>query len=102
MKKKRRKLRVKEWIDCGEIHPDAKDSDAILADAADAMDHACTHEIIGQPLFKATDGRHYVVEIMAQILPADPQYVRERLAEMQAEREAERAAEPPTRKGEGT
>ena len=83
MAKKRKIIKVKKWIDLGELDGRCKNSEQILCDAAELMDRSCASEIVGSPLFLGRDGKHYVVEVNAQIFEADEDYVKQRLEEIQ-------------------
>ena len=75
------KLTVKKWIAVGELDEKEIDQDSILDTAGRLLDRAYSHEILGEVLFEATNGKHYVVTIEACIEEANPEYVKETLSE---------------------
>lgn len=72
-----KKLRVKKWIYSGELNPRVKDKDGILEQCGNLLDSACSHEILGEVLFQATDNKYYVVTVEAVIGRANPEYVKD-------------------------
>ena len=69
MAKKKAKLEVKKWHLKGEFSGMEMDSEAILDVAGNALDGACSHDILGQNVFQATNGRYYQVQVNAHIIP---------------------------------
>lgn len=53
----------------------------LLADAGAKLDHACSHEICGTPLFKGTNGKWYVGSVEFVVNPVNPEYLVEELAD---------------------
>lgn len=78
---KRKLLKVKEWISLGELSEPCKTNRDILDQAADLLDGACSHDILGQVLFKATNGKYYTVTVEALIGEAEKGFVKDALAE---------------------
>jgi hypothetical protein len=77
---KQRQLRVKKWITNGEVNPKAKTQDEILESCGNLLDASCSHDILGEVMFKATNGKHYVVTVEAVIAEANPEYVKDCIA----------------------
>ena len=63
----RKPLKVRKWIDRGELRDGCRTSQDILEDAGELLDHACAHDIVGGAKFIATDGKRYVVHVEAVI-----------------------------------
>ena len=63
----RKLLKVRRWIDRGELREGCRTSQDILEDAGELLDHACAYEIIGGAKFIGTDGKRYVVHVEAVI-----------------------------------
>lgn len=78
-------LVVEEWVSEGHLGEDPPLTQAdILYVCGRLLDKCSSTEILGSPLFKATNGRHYVINVEALIEEANPEYVeevRESLAE---------------------
>lgn len=79
------KLKVKRWLRNGEVDPNCTTQDEIIASCGNLLDHACSHDILGEVLFEATDGKVYVVTVEAVIAEANPTYVRDVLKEIEEE-----------------
>ena len=48
---------------------------AMINAAGDMLDHACSHDICGSPVFKAADGKWYVGSVEFSVAPVNPQYL---------------------------
>jgi hypothetical protein len=73
-------LRVKKWIRTGELDKN-KAQKEILEDCGRLLDEAYSHEILGEVLFLATDGKYYVITVEALIQEANPEYVKDVISE---------------------
>jgi hypothetical protein len=78
-------LRVKKWIHSGELDTDDGTEKKILDHCGSLLDSAESHEIIGEVLFQATNGKYYVVTVEAVIGLANPEYVKGAKARAEAE-----------------
>ena len=77
-----RTLKVAKWIESGRIGDDARTQEDILEACGGLLDDAESHEIIGGGvLFRATNGRHYIVTVEAVISEASEDLVRDALSE---------------------
>ena len=74
-------VKVKRFISKGELDGREKDTDGILETCGDLLDGACSSEILGTVLFEGEDGKFYTVTLEAEIGEADPEFVKETLAE---------------------
>ena len=77
-------MKVKNWIRDGNERFEAQgldDTEDILCAAGCLMDHAYSHEIVGEVLFEGEDGKFYKGTVEFVIAEADPDYVREVLDE---------------------
>ena len=81
---------IAEVVDAGELNLEKGNSAGdIIEEAAGALDKSEAGEIVGpQVLFKATNGKHYSVEVQARIVECSPAWVRDVLAEKQIESES--------------
>jgi hypothetical protein len=71
-------LKITEWVCDGHEALSASgitDTDELLDSAANALDHACSWDIMGEILFKAEDGEYYVGTVDFVISKANPDYV---------------------------
>ena len=75
-------LKVKKWILTGELDDTIKTQAQILDRAGSLLDKACSHEILGEVLFQATNGKYYVVTVEAVIGRANPAYLKDSLADL--------------------
>lgn len=82
-------IKVKKWILKGEFSGDEKNSGDIIDVAANAMDGAGTHEILGSNLFLGKDGKYYTVTVEAVIGLASKEHVKDTLADVKAEADLE-------------
>jgi len=76
-----KKLTVKRWIRCGELDEKQTEQDDILDDCGQLLDKVYTHEILGEVLFEAEDGKMYTITVEAVIGEANPQFAKDILAE---------------------
>jgi len=74
-------IKVAKWISCGELEERTRTQADILSQCGRLLDAACSHEIVGTVLFKATDGRYYTVTVEATIGEANPNFVKNLLEE---------------------
>jgi hypothetical protein len=74
-------IRVKEWIRTGELSGEPKTQAAIIDQCCACLDGAEATEIIGEVLFKATDGKYYTVTVEAVIGEASKEFVQDILDE---------------------
>ena len=74
-------IKVKRFISKGELDGLEQDTDDILESCANALDGCESHEILGTVLFEGNDGKFYTVTVEAVIGEADPEFVKETLAE---------------------
>jgi hypothetical protein len=75
-------LRVRDWIEAGELSVSAKTEKAIIEECANALDRVEATEILGGGiLFRATNGRYYTITVEAVIGEASKEFVRDTLAE---------------------
>ena len=70
-------MKIKKWIRTGELDPCITDSDGIIEAAGAALDRSCSYDILGEVMFEADDGKHYVVTVEAVIAEANPEYVKQ-------------------------
>jgi hypothetical protein len=73
-------LKIKRWIKSGEL-TGAEDVSDVLEQVGNILDHGCVWDNIGDVIFEAADGVTYVVTIEGMISQADPDYVKEILAQ---------------------
>jgi hypothetical protein len=71
---KNKGLRVKKWLSVGELSGMPKTQAEILEQCGNALDHCCSHDILGDVVFKATDGKFYTVTVEAVISECDASY----------------------------
>ena len=74
-------IKVKEWIRTGELSGEPKTQAAIIDQCCNLLDGACSHDIIGEVLFKATDGKYYTITVEAEIGEASKEFVQDILDE---------------------
>ena len=79
-----KKIRVKEWIRRGELGEHMTQA-AIIENCGDLLDDAEASEIIGEVLFKATNGKYYTVTVEAVLGEASKSFVQDILDEEEAE-----------------
>lgn len=73
-------IRVKKWISSGELNSRNRTQASILDDCGRLLDESCSHEILGEVLFQATNGKHYVITVEAMIQEASTEYVKDMLS----------------------
>jgi hypothetical protein len=73
-------IKVKEWIRTGEIEGNPKTQARIIEQCGSLLDGASACEIIGEVLFKGTDGKYYAVTVEAVIGEASKSFVKDVLA----------------------
>lgn len=69
-------LKIKKWIRTGYMNEEPVDTDALLETAGRLLDKAYSHEITGEVLFEAEDGRMMVGTVQFLIQEANPEYVK--------------------------
>jgi hypothetical protein len=75
-------LKVKEWIERGNLPKEVDDTDSILCESGELMESSNACEILGgRILFEGTDGKYYTVTVETVIALAHPAWVKEVLAE---------------------
>lgn len=74
-------LKIKKWLRSGVDGVDCGDTDDLLDSAARALDKAYSHEIMGEILFEAEDGKIYCGCVEFHISEANPEYVKDALSE---------------------
>lgn len=72
--------KIQRWIHAGEID-EVDDIDEVIERAASALDEANSWDICGEVLFQAEDGKWYVGTVEFVIGTANPDYLKEALAE---------------------
>jgi hypothetical protein len=78
-----RKNKIAKWIERGMFSKNVKDTNALIQEAGDLLDSACSHEIIGGGiLFKGKDGKYYTATVEVVIGKASKGFVKDALAEM--------------------
>ena len=81
-------IKIKRWIRDGHSYLSADgltDTDDLLEAAGRALDKAYAHDIMGEVVFKGTDGKFYVGCVEFDISEANPDYVNELLADDEKE-----------------
>lgn len=79
-----RAVSIKRWIRDGHDGLSAQDidtTDLLLEAAGRRLDKACSHDIMGEILFESGDGKMRVGVVEFMITEADPEYVKDVLAE---------------------
>ena len=72
-------MKIKRWIRDGNEEFEGQgldDTEDILCAAGCLMDHAYSHEIVGEVLFEGEDGKFYVGTVEFVIAEANPDYAR--------------------------
>ena len=72
-------MKIKRWIRDGNEEFEKQgfdDTEDILCAAGCLMDHAYSHEIVGEVLFEGEDGKFYVGTVEFVIAEANPDYAR--------------------------
>ena len=68
---KAKPLKVKKWYATGELTGKPRTQAEILEQCGNALDRCCSHEILGDVVFKATNGKYYTVTVEAVISECD-------------------------------
>jgi secreted trypsin-like serine protease len=78
-------MKIKRWIHDGHdaLSKSVTDEDELLEAAADALNSACSWDIMGPILFEADDGKFYVGTVSFDISEAHPDYVKAELEELE-------------------
>jgi len=78
---------IKRFIRDGHLSksPDVKDTRELLERAGYLLDKSCSHDICGEILFEGSDGNFYCLTVEAVIAEANPEYVKEVMAEEEEE-----------------
>lgn len=82
---KNKTVGIEEWIYEGNEELSASgitDTDGLLQAAANALDNACSWDIVGPILFKGTDGEYYVGTVEFVISKANADYVADSIKDM--------------------
>ncbi len=82
-------MKIKKWLRDGNEGFAAQgldDTDDILCAAGRLLDHACSHDIVGEVLFRGEDGKYYVGTVEFVIAEANPEYVKDVLEEIKDEK----------------
>ena len=75
-------LKVKRWLERGELTEEATDTRLILEEAGGLLDDSCAGEIVGQGVyFIGEDGKVYGVSTEVVIFPASKEAAEEALKE---------------------
>lgn len=70
--------KIVEFLRHGEMRvKDIDNVEDLLTQAGRLLDKAYSHDICGEVVFKAADGKYYVLTVEAVISEADPDYVQE-------------------------
>ena len=77
-------IKLTEWIRTGELSGEPKTQDAIIDQCCNLLDGAEAAEIIGEVLFKATNGKYYTVTVEAVLGEASKSFVQDILDEEDA------------------
>ena len=81
MKKNMNDLKIKRWLRKGEFSEDAKTIGDIIYEAGELLDGCEAHEIVGQNMFQAEDGKWYTATVEVIVNRANPESVKELLKE---------------------
>jgi len=80
-----KKLKVKKWILSGELNSKNRTKDSILNNCGRLLDDSCSHVILGEVLFQATDNKFYTITVEAVIGLANPEYAKDCIERMKEE-----------------
>jgi hypothetical protein len=83
-------MKIKRWIQDGHgaLSCSGVNTEADLIEAAGAaLDSACSWDIMGEVMFEGEDGKIYVGCVEFIISEANPEYAKEKIAEMELESE---------------
>lgn len=79
---KKEEGRIAEFIRSGEMSVDRIATvEDLLEQAGRRLDKACSHDICGEVVFKAANGKYYTLTVEAVISEANPEYVADLLEE---------------------
>ena len=80
-------LKIVKWLRDGDaLSADGiENTEDLLGAAANALDSACAHDIMGEILFQADDGKFYVGCVEFVISKANPEYVKDVQKELEEE-----------------
>lgn len=67
-------MKITKWLRTGEVGP-CESEDELLESAGILLDNHSSHEILGEVVFEAEDGKTYVMTVEAVIAEANPAYV---------------------------
>lgn len=74
--------KIVEFLRTGEMHvKDIDNVEDLLTQAGRLLDKACSHDICGEVVFKAADGKYYTLTVEAVISEVNPEYVADLLEE---------------------
>jgi hypothetical protein len=82
---KTKQIKVKKWIHSGELNNKNRTQASIINNCGRLLDDSCSHEILGEVLFLATDGKYYVITTEAVLGKANPEYVKDALERIKEE-----------------
>ena len=69
-------MKIRRWIRDGhEGLSDVKNTDELMNRAGLALDHACSHDIMGTVVFEGEDGKVYVGTVEFTIGEINPKYL---------------------------
>jgi hypothetical protein len=77
----RNSFKIHKYLASGEASGEARNYNDLLEELGNLLDHACSHDIFGDVLFEGEDGKVYVASVEGCIMEANPDYVKEILAE---------------------
>ncbi len=76
-----------------DIDPEKQVVDDAIDQCCRLMDKSCTWDILGTPLFRAKNGRYYTIELTAEVLEANLQFVEEEIENSLADYRVSRQSE---------
>lgn len=78
-------VRVRQVLKTGELELADTDTTTahLLRAAGNCLDHACSHDIIGEVVFQGRDGQYYVMTVEATIGEINPEYLKQVRAELE-------------------
>lgn len=81
-------MNIKRWIRNGNSGlAYCNTEEALLESAGNLLDKAYSHDIVGEVLFEGEDGKMYVGTVEFVIAEANPEYVKDVLAQIKKEDE---------------
>lgn len=81
MKRSSNSLKIKKWLYKGEFSGQAETIGDVIYEAGVMLDKCEAHEIVGQNLFQAADGKWYTATVEVMIGEVSPRYVKQLLEE---------------------